>query len=227
MEFKRKTALSDLNSRLHNLIFWKKSPQEQEPDSQGPLFLIIGLGNPGREYRDTRHNVGFMVLNRLADDLGIKMSRVQNKAITGSGMLEGNRIILAKPQTFMNLSGGPVGGLVRFYKVPLNQMMVIHDDLDLAFGTLRIRPGGGSAGQKGIQSIINSLGNQGFPRMRVGIGRPSGSKQGASYVLQGFSTLERKELDFILEGASAAVRLYITDSLEMAMNRYNGFQGEE
>jgi len=200
---------------------------EPAADSTTPVYLLIGLGNPGREYRENRHNIGFMVIDRLAADLAVKLTRVQNRALTGSGFFSQAKVILAKPQTYMNLSGESASGLMRFYKVPPEHLMVIHDDIDLPFGMLRLRPGGGSAGQKGVQSIIERIGSQDFPRLRFGIGRPAGSKGGAGYVLQNFSAEEQKEMPFMLDAAVAAVRLFITGGLDAAMNRYNGSQLED
>jgi PTH1 family peptidyl-tRNA hydrolase len=168
-----------------------------------------------------------MVVERLAAILGISMTRVQNRALIGSGIDQGTKIILVKPQTYMNLSGEAVSALVRFYKILPAQLMVIHDDIDLPFGVLRLRPGGGSAGQKGVQSIIERLGTQDFPRLRFGIGRPAGSKGGAGYVLQNFNAEEQKEMPFLLDTAAAAARLFATGGLEAAMNRYNGSQLED
>src|SRR3990172_1255161 len=199
-----------------------------EPTLDGTAaYLLVGLGNPGREYRDSRHNAGFMVIDRLAADLGVKLTRVQNRALTGSGVLGGSKIVLAKPQTYMNLSGESVSGLLRFYKIPHENLIVIHDDIDLPFGVLRMRPGGGSAGQKGVQSIIERIGTQDFPRLRFGIVRPAGSKGGAGYVLQNFSAEEKKEMPFMVDAAVAAVHLFITEGLDAAMNRYNGSQLED
>lgn len=199
-----------------------------EPTLDGnAIYLLVGLGNPGREYRESRHNAGFMVIDRLAADLGVKLSRVQNHALTGSGVIGEAKVVLAKPQTYMNLSGESVSGLVRFYKIPHENLIVIHDDIDLPFGVLRMRPGGGSAGQKGVQSIIERIGTQDFPRLRFGIGRPAGTKGGAGYVLNHFHAEEQKELPFLVDTAAAAVRLFVTDGLEAAMNRYNGSQLEE
>ncbi|OGN74967.1 MAG: aminoacyl-tRNA hydrolase [Chloroflexi bacterium GWB2_54_36] len=189
--------------------------------------MLVGLGNPGREYRDSRHNAGFMVIDRLAADLGVKLTRVQNRALTGSGAIGEVKIVLTKPQTYMNLSGESVSGLLRFYKIPHENLIVIHDDIDLPFGVLRMRPGGGSAGQKGVQSIIERIGTQDFPRLRFGIGRPAGPKGGAGYVLNHFHAEEQKELPFLIDAAAAAVRVFVTDGLEAAMNRYNGSQLEE
>ncbi|MHB8112268.1 MAG: aminoacyl-tRNA hydrolase [Bellilinea sp.] len=199
-----------------------------EPALDGTAaYLLVGLGNPGREYRDSRHNAGFMVIDRLAADLGVKLTRVQNRALTGSGVIGEAKIVLTKPQTYMNLSGESVSGLLRFYKIPHENLIVIHDDIDLPFGVLRMRPGGGSAGQKGVQSIIERIGTQDFPRLRFGIGRPAGPKGGAGYVLNHFHAEEQKELPFLIDAAAAAVRVFVTDGLEAAMNRYNGSQLEE
>ncbi|MEN4011110.1 MAG: aminoacyl-tRNA hydrolase [Chloroflexota bacterium] len=219
--------MNSFGSRIRK-VFTRKPPAGRDEAADGaPGFLLVGLGNPGREYRHTRHNVGFMVIDRLAQETGIGLIRVQQKAITGMGMLGEHKVLLAKPQTFMNLSGESVGGLARFYKIAPEKVIVTHDDLDLPFGTLRLRPGGGSAGQKGIQSIITRLGTQEFPRLRFGIGRPPGSKHGASYVLHGFSAVEQKELDFLLSRAAEALRTFVNEGLEMAMNRYNGAHLEE
>jgi PTH1 family peptidyl-tRNA hydrolase len=185
-------------------------------------FLLVGLGNPGREYRDTRHNVGFMVIDRVCKAAGISLSRVQSKAIIGVGQFTGQRLVLAKPQTYMNLSGQAVGGLIRFYKVPTDHLLVAHDDLDLPLGTLRIRPGGGSAGQKGIASIIQQLGTQEFGRLRIGIGRPPGQMDPSAYVLRHFATADQILVDQVLDRAVAAVETFMREGLEMAMNLYNG-----
>ena len=196
--------------------------QREEFASPTATTLIVGLGNPGREFRDSRHNVGFMVIDQLANHLTVKMTRVQNKAIVGSTNLESVKLVLAKPQTFMNLSGEAVSGLSRFYKIPTGSILVVHDDIDLPFGTLRLRPSGGSAGQKGVQSIIERLGTQDFPRLRIGVGRPPGQKQGANYVLQDFAKSEKDELDIVLKQAMEAVIIFIHQGIDQAMNQYNG-----
>lgn len=189
----------------------------------GPApFLIVGLGNPGREYRDNRHNAGFLLVDRLARLLEIAITKVQHKALIGSGQMEGRKVVLAKPQTYMNLSGQSVGSLVRFYKIPLSQVLVAHDDLDLPLGTLRLRPGGGAGGQKGVASIIEQLGTPDFARLRIGIGRPPGQMDPAAYVLQDFSSSERDLVDAALERAASAARLFVLNGLEAAMNQYNG-----
>ncbi len=190
-------------------------------------YLIIGLGNPGREYRDTRHNIGFMVIDQMCKSLGVSLSRVQSKALIATAGLAGEKLILAKPQTFMNLSGQAVSGLMRFYKIPLEQLIVAHDDLDLPLGTLRLRPGGGSAGQKGMISIIQQLGSQNIARLRLGIGRPPGQMDPSAYVLQRFSKGEQMLLDMVLDRSVDAVRTFVNEGLEAAMNQYNGSLQEE
>ncbi|GAB4424030.1 MAG: aminoacyl-tRNA hydrolase [Anaerolineales bacterium] len=185
-------------------------------------IIIIGLGNPGRAYKDNRHNVGFMLIDRLSVRLNARLNRVQAKAIVGSVHHHGDKIILAKPQTYMNLSGQSVQGLVHFYKIPLANMLVAHDDLDLPQGTLRIRPGGGPGGQKGIASAIERLGSRDFPRLRIGIGRPPGRMDPAAYVLQDFSAGELKIISEVLDRAADAALEFIENGLDAAMNKYNG-----
>src|SRR5512138_697399 len=185
-------------------------------------FLLIGLGNPGRDYRDNRHNFGFMVIDRLCIRLNAHGMRVQSKAIVVSAQYEGRKLLLAKPQTYMNLSGQSIQGLAHFYKLPLEQLLVAHDDLDLPFGTMRIRPGGGPGGQKGVASAIERLGTQDFARLRLGIGRPPGRMDPSDYVLQNFSRDEMKTLSEIVDHAEKAVFTFITHGLNKAMNDFNG-----
>ena len=185
-------------------------------------YLLIGLGNPGRGYKDNRHNVGFMVIDRLAVRLNARGMKLQSKAIVTSGMYADRKLILAKPQTFMNLSGRAVQGLAHFYKVPLANLMVLSDDLDLPFGTIRIRASGGAGGQRGMGSVIESLGSKEFPRLRIGIGRPPGRMDPAAYVLQDFSREDLKLLSDILTHAEEAVIEFVTGGLNAAMNKFNG-----
>ena len=185
-------------------------------------FLIIGLGNPGREYRNNRHNIGFMLIDRLAVALNAQKVSMQSKAIVTSVLDGVRKIILAKPQTYMNLSGRSVQGLINFYKLPLDRLLIAHDDLDLPYGTIRLRPGGGPGGQKGMASTIDYLGTNQFPRLRLGIGRPPGRMDPAAYVLQDFSREDVKVLPEILDRAAQAVQSYIQDGLDIAMNRFNG-----
>jgi PTH1 family peptidyl-tRNA hydrolase len=185
-------------------------------------YLIVGLGNPGREYKDNRHNVGFMLIDRLSVRLNARLTRVQAKALVGSVPYEDNKIILAKPQTYMNLSGQSIQGLARFYKIPLENMVVAHDDLDLPFGTIRIRPGGGPGGQKGVASAIERLGTKDFRRLRIGIGRPPGCMDPAGYVLQNFAKTDLILLSEILDRAAEAALTLVTEGLNAAMNKFNG-----
>jgi PTH1 family peptidyl-tRNA hydrolase len=185
-------------------------------------YLIIGLGNPGREYKDTRHNIGFMLMDYLAEKLDARGMKVQSKAITISALYNEKKIILAKPQTYMNLSGQSVQGLLNFYKIPFENLLVAHDDLDIPFGTIRIRPTGGPGGQRGMADTIEQLGTKDFPRLRLGISRPPGRMQAKDYVLQNFSKDEQKLLPEILSRASDAALEFVMDGLNMAMNKYNG-----
>ena len=187
--------------------------------------LIVGLGNPGLAYRHNRHNVGFMVADALAEKLEIPLKRVKFKAQIGNGKLEDIPIIIAKPLTFMNKSGEAVAPLVRYFKVPLERLLVIHDDMDLPLGTLRMRPSGGSAGHNGMLSIFDKLGTNAIPRLRVGIGRPPGRMDPADYVLQDFSRSEEELLNMVITQACEAALAFITTGLEKAMNTYNGEVG--
>ncbi len=188
---------------------------------QGP-YLIAGLGNPGRGFEHNRHNVGFMLLNRLAAKFGESFSQVESKALVAKTIYLGERVILIKPQTYMNSSGSAVSSLVRFYKVPLENLLVAYDDVDLPLGMLRLRPMGGSSGQKGMQSIIERLGTDAFPRLRIGTGRPPGRMEAADYVLQDFPPDDADLLSETLDRAVEAVLIFVQDGLERAMNSYNG-----
>lgn len=186
------------------------------------FYLLIGLGNPGREYRDTRHNVGFMLIDRLAVRLNARGIKVQSKAIVTTAVYESRKLILAKPQTYMNLSGQSAQGLLNFYKLPMENMLVAHDDLDIPFGTIRIRPKGGPGGQGGMASTIEQLGTKDFPRLRIGIGRPPGRMDPAAYVLQDFKREEMKVLSEIIDRAADAALEFVMNGLDKAMNKYNG-----
>jgi peptidyl-tRNA hydrolase, PTH1 family len=185
-------------------------------------FLLIGLGNPGREYKDNRHNIGFMLMDRLAVRLNARGLKLQSKAIVTSGLYEDRKIILAKPQTYMNLSGQSVQGLLHFYKIPPENLIVAHDDLDLPLGTIRIRPGGGAGGQRGMASTIERLGTKDFPRLRLGIGRPPGRMDPAAYVLQNFSRADMLIVSETLDRAAQAAFSFVTEGLNTAMNKFNG-----
>lgn len=185
-------------------------------------YLLIGLGNPGRDYSDTRHNVGFMLIDRLAVRLNARGMKVQSKAIVTSAVYEDRKLILAKPQTYMNLSGQSAQGLLNFYKLPMENMIVAHDDLDIPFGTIRIRPKGGPGGQGGMASTIEQLGTKDFPRLRIGIGRPPGRMDPAAYVLQSFKREEMKILSEIIDRAADAALEFVMNGLDKAMNKFNG-----
>ena len=185
-------------------------------------YLIIGLGNPGREYKDNRHNIGFMLIDRLAVRLNARGMKLQSKAIVTSGLYEERKLILAKPQTYMNLSGQSVQGLLNFYKIPAENLLVAHDDLDIPLGTIRIRPSGGAGGQRGMASTIERLGTQDFPRLRLGIGRPPGRMDPAAYVLQDFSRADLLIVSETLDRAADAVQEFVINGLNAAMNKFNG-----
>ena len=187
-------------------------------------FLVVGLGNPGPAYRGNRHNVGFRVLDVLAGQVGGRFSRHKARAdvVEGRlGPLPAPRVVLAEPRSYMNESGGPVAGLCGFYKIPVEQLVVVHDELDLPYGSLRLKRGGGDNGHNGLRSITRSLGSREYLRVRFGIGRPPGRMDAADYVLRDFSPTERKDLDFHVDRAADAVEALVRDGLESAQNHYN------
>lgn len=188
------------------------------------MRLIVGLGNPGRHYARTRHNVGFMAVDGLARLLGVRMRRRQAEAMVGEGSLAGESIILAKPQTFMNLSGKAVAALVARYQMPLANVLVIHDDLDLALGRLRLRGRGASGGHRGIQSIIAEVGGGAFCRLKIGIGRPGPGEDVVDYVLRAFRREERPLVGAVLQRVPEAVKVWVTQDLEAAMNHINAMR---
>ena len=193
------------------------------------MKLIVGLGNPGRSYINNRHNVGFMCLNHFAGTQGIRFDKKQSKARIGTGEVAGYRIVVAKPQTYMNLSGQSVSRLIRKFNISLNDLLVIHDDLDLPLGKIRIRHGSGSGGHKGIDSIITELGSQDFPRLRVGIGRPVTNEDSTefseaeiiAYVLSDFTIDEKQALIKVIPGVSEAILCLLTEGLTATMNKHN------
>lgn len=189
-------------------------------------WLIAGLGNPGSEYEKTRHNVGFMAIQHLAETIGITGKREGKfNAIVANGQLADRPVILAQPLTYMNLSGEAIGKILQYYKIPPEQMLIIYDDAALPFGKLRVRPGGSSGGQKGMKSIIQTLGgNEKFPRLRIGIGAPEGQRPLHSHVLSAFNAEEQKYLANILDESARAVRLVLEEGVETAMCRFNGME---
>ena len=189
------------------------------------LWLVVGLGNPGPSYAGNRHNVGYMVNDELASRVGSKFrphktgrADVVEGRIGGPG---GARVVLARPRCYMNESGGPVSALAKFYKVPVEQVIAIHDELDIAFDTLRVKQGGGDNGHNGLRSMRGSLGSGDFYRVRVGIGRPPGRQSPADFVLSDYSSTERKILPFQIDRAADAVESLITDGLEKTQSRFN------
>ena len=185
------------------------------------IYLIVGLGNPGREYAHTRHNIGFRIADQLAKTLGIRFARQQNQAFVASAARNGAKIVLAKPQTFMNLSGMSVSGLVRFFKIPPANLLVCCDDIDLPMGTIRMRASGGSAGQRGMQSILEAFGTKDVPRLRFGVGRPPGRMNAADYVLRNFDDFEEETIPIIVEKAVQAALTFVDSGMTEAMNRFN------
>ncbi len=189
-------------------------------------WLIVGLGNPGPEYAMNRHNVGFMVADLLAERIGGKFkraARAQAQVLEGrigpAGM-GSRRVVLAKPMSYMNLSGGPVNALRDFYKVPVGNVVAVHDELDIDYGTLRLKLGGGDNGHNGLKSMTKAMGPD-YHRVRCGIGRPPGRMQVADFVLKDFSSAERKELDWFVDRAADAVECLVTEGLERAQSAYN------
>lgn len=184
--------------------------------------LIVGLGNPEHKYETTRHNIGFRCVDALAAAHGLSFDKKQGKARVAAGAINGFPVILAKPQTYMNLSGESVGALASFYKIPASQIVVIFDDMDLPLGTLRIRKNGGASGQKGMKSIIEHLGTQEFPRIRFGIGRPPGKMDPAAYVLLPFKADEEILVVETIDRVSRAILTWLSDGIENTMNWHNG-----
>ena len=183
--------------------------------------LIVGLGNPGRAHAFNRHNVGFMAVDKLALRAGIELRRVQSKAIIGSGRLADRPVILAKPQTFMNLSGEAVGALSGYYRIPPAAILVVYDELDIPFGVIRLREKGGAGGHNGMRSLIQHLGNE-FPRLRLGIGRPPGRMDAAAFVLQDFGRDELPLVSEMLTTAGEAIESFVRHGINLTMTRFNG-----
>ncbi|MCW2599554.1 MAG: peptidyl-tRNA hydrolase [Frankiales bacterium] len=185
------------------------------------LWLVVGLGNPGPSYAGNRHNVGFMVADLLAERIGGRFKAHKGRADTVEGRLAGQRIVLAKPKSYMNESGGPVASLRDFFKVPAERIVVIHDELDIPWATLRLKRGGGDNGHNGLKSLTKSLGSKEYLRVRFGIGRPPGRQDPADFVLKDFSAAERKELPFHVDRAADGVEALLTGSLEAAQNTFH------
>ena len=188
-------------------------------------WLVVGLGNPGREYAANRHNVGFMVADLLASRVGGRFGRpkrVVAEAAEGRLGFGGPKLIVVKPLTFMNLSGTPVVALAQFFKVPVENVIAVHDELDVPYGQVRVKRGGGEGGHNGLRSMSKSLGSKEYARVRFGIGRPPGRQDPADYVLSDFSGVERRELEFLVDRAADVVESVIREGVEWTQNKYHG-----
>ena len=186
------------------------------------MYVIVGLGNPGKKYENTRHNVGFAVIDKLAKDCDIKVNKSKHSAKIGEGVIEGEKVVLAKPQTYMNLSGMSVRSLMDFYKIdPESELIIISDDIDLPTGNLRIRKSGSAGGHNGLKSIIANVGTQGFTRIRVGVGAKIEGEDLANHVLGHFNKDDAKIIEIAAETAAEAIKTMLTDGVDKAMNKFN------
>jgi PTH1 family peptidyl-tRNA hydrolase len=183
--------------------------------------MIVGLGNPGQKYENTRHNVGFWVVDKIAEILNIKIDKKQAQALVQSTFWDGKKILLVKPQTYMNLSGQSVLQLINFYQDQIDNFIIIHDDLDLPVGKLRFKTGGGTGGHNGLKSIIQYLNSQEFDRLKIGIGRPSNNSEVKDYVLTTFTKEEKVNVEEGINNAVLGIKMWITEGIEKAMNNFN------
>lgn len=186
-------------------------------------WLIVGLGNPGAEYKANRHNVGQMVLDELARRMGgnFKTHKARAQVLEGRLGIGGPRLVLSKPMSYMNVSGGPVAGLAGFYGIPPDHVVAVHDEIDIPFNTVKLKSGGGEGGHNGLRDISRALGTKDYLRVRVGVGRPPGRMETADYVLRDFGTVERKELPFLLDEAADAVETLVREGLVAAQQRFH------
>lgn len=191
------------------------------------MYIIVGLGNPGKQYEHTRHNVGFEVIDRLAEKNDILMTERKHRAFCGKGLIGGQKVMLLKPQTFMNLSGESVKSAVDFYQIGTDELIVVYDDVSLSPGQLRIRRAGSAGGHNGIKNIIAQLGTQEFPRVKVGVGEKPERMDLADYVLSHFSKGEWKMMEEAFKEAADAVEVMIADGVDAAMNRFNAKKNEQ
>lgn len=185
------------------------------------MYVVVGLGNPGDKYAQTKHNIGFITVDYLAEQHNIKITKLKHKALIGEGTIGGEKVILVKPQTFMNLSGQSVMDIMGFYKVPIEKLVVIYDDIDLPVGKVRIRPSGSSGTHNGMRNIIYLLSNQGFPRVRIGVGKQPDYMDLADYVMMRFNAEERPLMEEAVKTSALAVEEIIKSGINMAMNKYN------
>jgi peptidyl-tRNA hydrolase, PTH1 family len=184
-------------------------------------YIIAGLGNPGKQYERNRHNIGFMAVDALARAHGLKFDKMMSKGLVALGEVKGKKVALVKPQTFMNNSGECVVPVLRFYKSEPAELLVCYDELDIPANQLRMRAGGSAGGHNGMKSIINRLGTPEFPRLRIGIGRPPGRMDAATFVLQDFAKGEQTDVELLLGRCVTAIELWLTDGITLAMNRVN------
>lgn len=185
------------------------------------LFVVVGLGNPGTRYDNTRHNVGFESVDYIAAQHGIKISKVKHKALIGDGTIHGERVLLVKPQTYMNLSGESVRDIIEWYKIPVSNLIIIYDDIDLATGRIRVRPKGSAGTHNGMRSIIYQIQSDEFPRVRIGIGKPPEGWNLADYVLSKFNPEDRVLLNESIKASAEAAAAIIKSGANTAMNKYN------
>lgn len=185
------------------------------------MKIIVGLGNPGKEYENTRHNIGFMTIDKLSEIMNIDINKHKFNGLVGEGMYNGEKVLLIKPQTFMNLSGNCVQEAVNFYKLNAEDIIVIYDDIDIEFGKIRIRPNGSPGTHNGMRNITEKLQTQNFPRIRVGAGRPKGEQALYEFILSGFDEVEMKIIQNSIKNASEAIIKILNDGLLKAMNEFN------
>lgn len=185
------------------------------------MILVAGLGNPGKEYINTKHNVGFLTVDEISRRVGIELNKKKFHSSFGDGLFGDSRLLLIKPDTYMNRSGEAVASVQQFYNLPAENILVVYDEMDLPVGTVKIKPGGGSAGHNGIKSIISQMGSSDFVRIRIGIGKPRSGTGGANHVLSGFSKSEQEEIEESIVRASDAVLEIIESGLQTAMNKFN------
>jgi len=186
------------------------------------MYAIVGLGNPGRRYENTRHNLGFITLDLLADNLGVKINKLKHKALTGETRIGAEKVMLVKPQTYMNSSGESVGSLIRYFNLPLENLIVVYDDIDIPLGTVRIRKSGSAGSHNGMKSVIYHTNDEGFPRVRIGVGNDRGRQPLIDFVTSGFN---KSELDTIREAvirAADAIEEIVINGVDSAMTKYNG-----
>ena len=202
--------------------FWHRGTQRGDGNDSdmatSDRWLIAGLGNPGQQYASNRHNVGYMVCDEIAGELSVAFKRDRSRSFVALGTIAGVGVVLAKPMSFMNVSGGPVAAVRNFYKIPNERVIVVHDELDLPFGTVRLKLGGGDNGHNGLRSVTTALGGRDYYRVRIGIGRPPGRMDPADFVLRDFSAAERKELPEILGRAADSARVLVERGLAVAQN---------